>query len=126
MAKGGRRGDLLRPTRMREFGPADNRRYGRCRYSSRRWESSAEPRLDRLHFARQSWGGMLAMEYALTQPLGVASLTIGLVAGQHDPVGGRGEPPAGSLPRDVQDNTLQATPTKARRHDRTPVSISRR
>jgi L-proline amide hydrolase len=32
--------------------------------------------LDRLHVLGQSWGGMLAMEYALTQPAGVASLTI--------------------------------------------------
>ena len=32
--------------------------------------------LDRIHLLGQSWGGMLAMEYALTQPLGVASLTI--------------------------------------------------
>ncbi len=33
-------------------------------------------RLDRVHLLGQSWGGMLAMEYALTQPVGVASLTI--------------------------------------------------
>jgi L-proline amide hydrolase len=32
--------------------------------------------LDRLHLLGQSWGGMLAMEYALTQPVGVASLTL--------------------------------------------------
>jgi proline-specific peptidase len=32
--------------------------------------------LDRLHVLGQSWGGMLAMEYALTQPSGVQSLTI--------------------------------------------------
>ena len=32
--------------------------------------------LDRLHLLGQSWGGMLAMEYALKQPAGVASLTI--------------------------------------------------
>jgi proline-specific peptidase len=32
--------------------------------------------LDRLHLLGQSWGGMLAMEYALTQPVGIASLTI--------------------------------------------------
>jgi proline-specific peptidase len=32
--------------------------------------------LDRLHLLGQSWGGMLAMEYALTQPVGLASLTI--------------------------------------------------
>jgi len=32
--------------------------------------------LDRLHLLGQSWGGMLAMEYALTQPTGVASLTV--------------------------------------------------
>lgn len=32
--------------------------------------------LDRLHILGQSWGGMLAMEYALTQPTGVQSLII--------------------------------------------------
>jgi L-proline amide hydrolase len=32
--------------------------------------------LDRLHILGQSWGGMLGMEYALTQPEGVASLTV--------------------------------------------------
>lgn len=30
--------------------------------------------LDRVHILGQSWGGMLAMEYALTQPAGLASL----------------------------------------------------
>lgn len=32
--------------------------------------------LDRVHVLGQSWGGMLGMEYALTQPAGLASLTI--------------------------------------------------
>ncbi len=32
--------------------------------------------LDRIHLLGQSWGGMLAMEYALTQPEGVASLVL--------------------------------------------------
>jgi proline-specific peptidase len=32
--------------------------------------------LDRIHLLGQSWGGMLAMEYMLTQPQGVVSLTI--------------------------------------------------
>jgi L-proline amide hydrolase len=32
--------------------------------------------LDRLHIFGNSWGGMLAMEYALTQPSGMASLVI--------------------------------------------------
>ena len=32
--------------------------------------------LDRIHLLGQSWGGMLAMEYALTQPKGLVSLTI--------------------------------------------------
>ena len=32
--------------------------------------------LDRLHIFGSSWGGMLAMEYALTQPEGVASLIV--------------------------------------------------
>jgi len=32
--------------------------------------------LDRIHLFGSSWGGMLAMEYALTQPAGLASLVI--------------------------------------------------
>ncbi len=32
--------------------------------------------LDRIHLLGQSWGGMLAMEYMLTRPEGVASVTI--------------------------------------------------
>lgn len=32
--------------------------------------------LDRIHILGQSWGGMLAMEYALTQPAGLASLIV--------------------------------------------------
>jgi L-proline amide hydrolase len=32
--------------------------------------------LDHIHLLGQSWGGMLGMEYALTQPTGVASLVI--------------------------------------------------
>lgn len=33
-------------------------------------------KLDRLHLFGQSWGGMLGMEYALTQPEGLASLVL--------------------------------------------------
>jgi L-proline amide hydrolase len=32
--------------------------------------------LDRVHLLGQSWGGMLGMEYALTQPVGLASLIV--------------------------------------------------
>jgi L-proline amide hydrolase len=32
--------------------------------------------LDRIHLLGQSWGGMLGMEYALTQPRGLESLTV--------------------------------------------------
>ncbi len=32
--------------------------------------------LERVHILGQSWGGMLGMEYALTQPEGLASLTV--------------------------------------------------
>lgn len=32
--------------------------------------------LDQIHLLGQSWGGMLAMEYALTRPAGIVSLTI--------------------------------------------------
>lgn len=36
--------------------------------------------LDRVHILGQSWGGMLLLEYALTQPDGVASLTLASTA----------------------------------------------
>lgn len=36
--------------------------------------------LDRVHLLGHSWGGMLAMEYALTQPPGLASLILGNTA----------------------------------------------
>jgi proline-specific peptidase len=36
--------------------------------------------LDRVHILGQSWGGMLLLEYALTQPEGVASLTLASTA----------------------------------------------
>jgi proline-specific peptidase len=32
--------------------------------------------LERVHLLGQSWGGMLAMEYALTEPAGLASLIL--------------------------------------------------
>jgi proline-specific peptidase len=32
--------------------------------------------LDHIHLLGQSWGGMLAMQYMLTQPVGIASLTV--------------------------------------------------
>jgi pimeloyl-ACP methyl ester carboxylesterase len=32
--------------------------------------------LERVHLLGQSWGGMLAMQYALTQPSGLASLIV--------------------------------------------------
>jgi proline-specific peptidase len=35
-----------------------------------------ELRLDRIHLLGQSWGGMLALEYALTQPKGLVSLIL--------------------------------------------------
>ncbi len=50
--------------------------------------------LDHVHVLGQSWGGMLAMEYALTQPAGHGEPDRGQFAGQHDPVGAGGEPPA--------------------------------
>ena len=70
--------------------------------------------LDRLHLLGQSWGGMLAMEYALTQPVGNGLPHYCLVAGQHDPVGGRGEPSAGEIARGRTSDV--ATP-RGRRDD---------
>jgi proline-specific peptidase len=46
--------------------------------------------LDRIHLLGHSWGGMLAMQYALTQPVGLASLILGQLTSQHSPVDCRG------------------------------------
>ena len=49
--------------------------------------------LEQLHIFGNSWGGMLAMEYALTGPAGVASLIVASSpASIPQWVGGRGEP----------------------------------
>ncbi len=40
------------------------------------WPAQETLGLDRVHILGQSWGGMLGMEYALTDPAGLASLTI--------------------------------------------------
>ena len=42
--------------------------------------------LDEIHLFGSSWGAMLAMEYALTQPSGVASLVPALRASRVDPL----------------------------------------
>ena len=63
-------------------------------------------RLDRLHLLGQSWGGMLAMEYALTQPVGVASLTIASSPASMIQWVAEANRLRGSLPADVQA-TLQ-------------------
>ena len=62
--------------------------------------------LDRLHLLGQSWGGMLAMEYALTQPVGVATLTIASSPASMIQWVAEANRLRASLPRDVQA-TLQ-------------------
>jgi len=51
-----------------------------------------EPGLDQVHILAQSWGGMLAMEYALTRPSGIVSLILADSPASMDPVGFGGEP----------------------------------
>jgi proline-specific peptidase len=59
--------------------------------------------LDRIHLLGQSWGGMLAMEYALTQPPGVASLTIASSPASMVQWVAEANRLRASLPADVQD-----------------------
>ena len=63
--------------------------------------------LERIHLLGQSWGGMLAMEYMLTQPDGRRQRDHRQLAREHDPVGGGGEPPAGAAAADVQATLLR-------------------
>jgi proline-specific peptidase len=63
--------------------------------------------LDRVHILGQSWGGMLGMEYALTQPVGLASLVVAdSPANMHQWVAEANRLRA-ELPSDVQDTLLK-------------------
>jgi proline-specific peptidase len=63
--------------------------------------------LDRFHILGQSWGGMLAMEYALTRPRGLASLILAdSPASMHQWISEASRLRAG-LPMDVQATLLK-------------------
>lgn len=59
--------------------------------------------LDRLHVFGSSWGGMLAMEYALTQPQGVASMIVASSPSSMKQWVAEANRLRGELPADVQE-----------------------
>jgi len=63
--------------------------------------------LERLHILGQSWGGMLGMEYALTQPEGVESLVICDSPGRMDLWVEEANRLRADLPSDVQETLLK-------------------
>jgi len=63
--------------------------------------------LERLHILGQSWGGMLGMEYALTQPEGVESLVICDSPGRMDLWVEEANRLRAVLPSDVQETLLK-------------------
>jgi proline-specific peptidase len=63
--------------------------------------------LERLHVLGQSWGGMLGMEYALTQPEGVASLVICDSPGRMDLWVEEANRLRADLPPEVQETLLK-------------------
>jgi len=64
-------------------------------------------RLERLHLLGQSWGGMLAMEYALTQPQGLASLILADTAADAQQWAAETNRLRSELPSDVQQTLLK-------------------
>jgi len=64
-------------------------------------------RLERLHLLGQSWGGMLAMEYALTQPQGLASLILADTAADARQWAAEANRLRSELPPDVQQTLLK-------------------
>jgi len=63
--------------------------------------------LEQLHILGQSWGGMLGMEYALTQPEGVASLVICDSPGRMDLWVEEANRLRADLPPEVQETLLR-------------------
>jgi len=63
--------------------------------------------LERLHLLGQSWGGMLAMEYALTQPQGLASLILADTAADAQQWATGTDRLRSELPPDVQQILLK-------------------
>jgi L-proline amide hydrolase len=63
--------------------------------------------LDHLHILGQSWGGMLGMEYALTQPSGLVSLTVANSPASMAQWVSEANRLRAALPPDVQQTLLQ-------------------
>jgi proline-specific peptidase len=63
--------------------------------------------LERIHLLGQSWGGMLAMEYMVTRPAGVASLTVASSPASMRQWVDEANRLRGDLPADVQQTLLQ-------------------
>jgi L-proline amide hydrolase len=63
--------------------------------------------LHRIHLLGQSWGGMLAMEYAVTMPPGVASLTIASSPASMSQWVAEANRLRAALPADVQETLLK-------------------
>ncbi len=63
--------------------------------------------LDHVHILGQSWGGMLAMEYALTQPRGLASLILADAPASMPQWVSEANRLRAELPADVQQNLLK-------------------
>jgi len=63
--------------------------------------------LDRLHLLGQSWGGMLAMQYALTQPAGLVSLIVASSPASMPQWVAEANRLRAALPPDVQQTLLQ-------------------
>ena len=63
--------------------------------------------LERLHILGQSWGGMLTMQYMLTQPQGVASITIASSPSSMSMWLAEANRLRGELPADVQSTLTQ-------------------
>ncbi|HLN11862.1 MAG TPA: proline iminopeptidase-family hydrolase [bacterium] len=63
--------------------------------------------LDRIHLLGQSWGGMLAMEYATTEPAGVASLTVASSPASMPQWVEEANRLRADLPREVQETLLK-------------------
>ena len=64
-------------------------------------------RLDRVHILGHSWGGMLAMEYALTQPPGLASLVLADTGASIPQMTAEMRRLVAELPADVQQAILK-------------------
>jgi proline-specific peptidase len=59
--------------------------------------------IDHVHILGQSWGGMLLLEYALTRPEGVASITLASTASSIPAWAAEANRLLGELPADVQE-----------------------